>query len=208
MWRIIILSAILFELVSAPKVDQLRESITKDDQRAFIKCHILLGDTAAEIYHMLEKIAKSNAYSYRNVVTLYNEYKSGERSETELRHSSGGPRTQSTQENLDKLSDLLSEEDDWTEMELAQKLSISQPTISRMLTELGARKIASRWVPHELTVTNKQNRVDMCQENINNYGNDIDLWDRVIAIDESYLRSYDPKDAKSAKKWCLPGQTP
>jgi hypothetical protein len=33
-----------------------------------------------------------------------------------------------------------------------------------------------------------------------------DMLDRIIALDESYLRSYDPEDKQAAKRWCLPEQ--
>ena len=42
----------------------------------------------------------------------------------------------------------------------------------------------------------------------NMYRTSKDMLDRIIAIDESWLRSYDPQDSQSAKRWCLPSQEP
>jgi hypothetical protein len=47
MWLLTIYTLLIIEYVSGPKTDPLRESITEQEQRAFIKCHVLLGTTAA-----------------------------------------------------------------------------------------------------------------------------------------------------------------
>ncbi len=50
---------------------------------------------------------------------------------------------------------------------------------------MGAKKIASRWVPHDLTPAQKQLRADICDEHLQRYKADNDILARIIAIDET-----------------------
>ncbi len=56
------------------KIDPLRASVIKQDQRAFNKCHVLLGAPASEVYGMLVRVALRNALS-KSVFNLYKEFK-------------------------------------------------------------------------------------------------------------------------------------
>jgi transposase len=208
LYLIITILIILLNMSKSPRVDPLRETITEEDQRAFIKCHVLLGDSAPDIYNMIQKIARRKALTRSTVFNLVRQFSTGVRTHTGRKPGPGAPRTQSTDDKLEQLKNLLIDQDDWTEDELANEIHVSQATISRMLNEIGARKISARWVPHELNIGNKQTRIDSCQDNLNMYKSSTDMLNRIIAIDESWLRSYDPQDARSAKRWCLPDQEP
>jgi hypothetical protein len=86
----------------------------------------------------------------------------------------------------------------WRLDDLADQLPASNGSVWQMLHDMGYRKVASRYVPHILTCAQKQARVDKC------YEHDPNFLHRVVAIDETWLRSYDPKDPKSAAEWRLP----
>ncbi len=49
-----------------------------------------------------------------------------------------------------------------------------------------------------------QARVDGCKHNLERYEQDSTLLHRIVAIDETWLRSYDSKDPKTAAEWTLP----
>lgn len=165
-----------------------------------------MGDTVPKIHSMLRRIAGSRAFTRQTVYNLYYQFDQGERTETQRRSGPGAPRTQATEENLDKLRDLLIEQDDLTEDEMAEHLKVSHGTVANMISEIGAKKICARWIPHDLNRGNKQTRIDYCEENLRMYHASSDMLDRVIALDESWIRSYDPQDKESAKRWCLPDQ--
>jgi hypothetical protein len=63
---ITIFTLLIIKFVSGPKTDPLRESVTNQEQWAFIKCHVLLGTTAADVYNMLQTI-RSQALSRTRV---------------------------------------------------------------------------------------------------------------------------------------------
>jgi hypothetical protein len=75
MWSLLFLVLLSAIFVYGPKVDPLRASITNQEQRAFIKCHVLLNTPVVNVYRMLNKIARRNALSKRQVYNLYNEFK-------------------------------------------------------------------------------------------------------------------------------------
>jgi hypothetical protein len=57
MQYLLILVFLILDFASGPTVDHLRASVTPEEQRAFINCHVLLGSSAHEIYAILTKIA-------------------------------------------------------------------------------------------------------------------------------------------------------
>jgi hypothetical protein len=63
-------------------------------------------------------------------------------------------------------------------------------------------------VPYELKPEQKELHVNICAEHLQRYNNNPDILERIIAIDETWLKSYDSKDAKSSRQWVLPDQTP
>jgi len=75
---------------------------------------------------------------------LYYQFDQGERTETQRRSGPGAPRTQATEENLDKLRDLLIEQDYLTEDEMAEHLKVSHGTVANMISEIGAKKTGPR----------------------------------------------------------------
>ena len=85
---------------------------------------------------------------------------------------------------------------------------MSHGTVWEMLHDLGYRKVASRYVPHNLTSSQRQDRLETCQTHLTRYQGDASILDRIIAIDETWLRSYDPLNPQSAAEWRLPGEAP
>ena len=63
----LILTIFLVKITFCPPMDQLRASVTRDEQRAFIKLHVLLDVSAAEVHRLLDKAVKSNAMSVAQV---------------------------------------------------------------------------------------------------------------------------------------------
>jgi hypothetical protein len=92
----------------------------------------------------------------------------------------------------------------WILDDLSDNLGISLSTVWRMLQDLGFKKIASMYVPHTLTCSQMKARVDACKRNLGRYEQDLTLLHRIVAIDETWLKSYHPKDPKTAAEWTLP----
>jgi hypothetical protein len=180
------------------------ESVSVQEQRAFIKISVLLGKEASVIHHELETALGGRAYSLRRDQELANEYRSGERISCEDLPRSGHPVTADTPENRERLQELMAQRRAWILDDLSDNLGISVSTVWRMLQDLGYKKIDSKYVPHTLTYSQMKARVDACKHNLERYEQDSTLLHRIVAIDETWLRSYDPKDPKTAAEWTLP----
>ena len=189
-------------------MDQLRASVTREEQRAFIKLHVLLDVSATEVHRLLDKAVKSNAMSLAQVKRVYNQFKSEGRKTSSREPGSGKAQTSTSEAMQERLKNLLLEDNDWGTTDYAQSLEVSRSSVLRMFEELGARKVASRWVPHELDKSQMNNRMAIAEELLKWYNQDNGILQRIISIDETYLKSYDPRDSESSKTWCLPGQNP
>jgi len=120
----------------------------------------------------------------------------------------GRPRTATDEETTEKLKKLLLDDRNWSTLDYADYFDISPSSVKCILRELHARKVCTRWVPHSLNSVQKQLRVEISQEHLNEHLKDPTFLERIIAIDETYVKSYDPKDIKSAKEWRLLEQEP
>ena len=108
----------------------------------------------------------------------------------------------------EKLKELLNQGNYWRTEDLAQTLGISTSSTKNLLKIVGAKKAASRWVPYELKPEQKELRVNISAEHLERCNKNPDILERIITIDETWLKSYDPLDAKSSRQWVLPNQTP
>jgi len=150
MWssiKILVFIILFCGLIKCPKIDELRASITETDQRAFIKCHILLGDSASVIHSLLQRIARRQTLSLRTVQTLYQQFYGKERLEpgdTGRRPGPGRPKSQTTNINKQKLRELLLEDNSLSITEMATQLDLSYSTAQRLLISIGAKYVATR----------------------------------------------------------------
>ena len=78
---------------------------------------------------------------------------------------SGRPSTARTDENVESVRRLLTEDRRTTLQMIADRLNIGKETVRQIVTEdLGKRKICPRFVPHALTTEQKQERFVYCQD--------------------------------------------
>ena len=72
MQYLLILVFLTLDFASGLTFDPIRASVTPEEQRAFIKCHVLLGSSAHEIYSILTKIAGRHSYREKQVYKFHN----------------------------------------------------------------------------------------------------------------------------------------
>ena len=99
MQSVVILLLLIFDFTHGSTVDPLRASITKEEQRAFIKCHVLLCTSARQISQMLQKIAGRNAYSQSSVYFIYHQFKDEGRLTCQDEARSGRPSVATDEEH-------------------------------------------------------------------------------------------------------------
>jgi hypothetical protein len=66
-----------------------------------------------------------------------------------------------------------------------------------LVEDFGMRKVYAKWVPHQLTLEQRGVRTMTAQALLSRYKSDPRMLDRVIAIDETWVRCYEPTKKES-----------
>jgi len=87
--------------------------------------------------------------------------------------------------------------------ETAHCAGILRASAYRILTEcLHKRRIAARWVPHDLSEEQKCQRVEIAQQLLHRFreeGNE--FLQKVVAIDETWIRDFEPELKSQCSEW-------
>ena len=92
--------------------------------------------------------------------------------------------------------------------ELASIMDVGLGSVFRLIHAMGANKAASRWVLYNLTENQLVRLANIAWTHYDNWTDDNSMLDRIIAIDETWLRSYDPQDDYASHRWVFPGKDP
>lgn len=205
---VLIIAVLALKSVESQIFDQLRESVTAKDQRSFIKLNVLLGTAPRVVAAQLATAAPQCHLSERQVYTWYNDFKDGKRTDIENLPGPGRPRDVVTEENKEMVRQLILESEGMSTEDLLYETQMSHTSLWRLLKEIGAKKIKSRWVPHELTERQQQARMNIAGKHLARYQRERDFLNKIIAIDETWVKSYDPQESRATSEWLLPGQKP
>ena len=134
------------------------------------------------------------------VYCWYARFRDG-REDVKVDVKSGHPSTARTDENMESVHHLLTEDNCTTLQMITDRLSIGKETVCWIVTEdLGKRKICTRFVPHASTTEQKQERVAYCQDLLL-MGQDERFWDNIITGDETWCFAYDPATKQQSADW-------
>ena len=122
------------------------------------------GLNAIEIRKELDNVYKDSAPSYRNVANWMAEFKDPERS-FENAPRMERPSTITADEKIQAVERIVTHDRQISIRRLAEELAISKTTIHEVMNNhMGMKKVCTRWVPKLLTPIQSANRVDCCQE--------------------------------------------
>ena len=113
------------------------------------------------------------------------------------------PRTAITKTTITAIQDLVLTDPLLTIDEIAEDVSISHGSAQRILhDELGMRKLCSRWIPHLLSQSQKDERVETAQGLLNRFR----AWghrgvSEVVTGDETWIHYYEPKRKQQNMVW-------
>jgi [histone H3]-lysine36 N-dimethyltransferase SETMAR len=176
--------------------------------RSYIKTRLLLGLTATQIYEELTAAYGQDVVSYSTVAHWVHRFSSGrEWLEDDPRH--GRPITVVTQQNIDAVKGLVKDDPHISIDYIADILDISHGSVDTILKQhLKLKKISSRWVPHKLTQQQRQQRVDICIENLQKFESGAWRLGDIITGDESWFYHRKIKSKQESKAWLSKGQHP
>ena len=139
---------------------------SKQEQRSWKKIERARGRTARQCHQGLQEACGESALPYRTVARWVKAFKEGRQNVADVRRP-GRPSV--SEEEVYALTALLDSERRHTIGELAR---LAHTTVLHILKErLGMRKIASRWVPHDLTEMQKWLRYDAARNHFERCAN-------------------------------------
>ena len=121
------------------------------------------------------------------------------REEVEDDHRSGRPSTSRTDENVEGVRQKVRSDRRLTVKMIADELGIISERVWRIITE--DQKICAKMVPRLLKEGQKERRVQVCQDILEQLKTEPDLLKRVVTGDESWIFTYDPLTKRQSLEW-------
>ena len=155
------------------------------------------GFSAVEIHRLLvQRWGEEKVVSLRRIQQIAREFEEGSRTAHERIAGSGRPRTSTCPENVEKVRELIEENNRLSCSEIGRLTGIDEDAVNRILTrDLNKKSVCCKWLPHSLTEDNKETRINCCRAMIQTYSRRRSRVN-VIVIDEKwiYLRDVCPKE--------------
>lgn len=177
-----------------------------ENLRFYIQVRFRLGITLKEIFKELKVALPGNAPSLSTVTRWFNKFKGGVE-DLKDQNRPGRPITETTPVNIERVRTVI-ESDPWcTFDEIEAETSLSRGTIQSIIHDhLKLRKLTSRWVPHQLTDKNREDRVRMCQENLAKFKENKWRLSDVVTGDESWFYHRQIGKKQSNSSWVEEGE--
>jgi [histone H3]-lysine36 N-dimethyltransferase SETMAR len=180
----------------------------KEFNRYYIKIRSKLGIKPVAIHQELVVALGDDAPHYTTVTRWVNEFNEG-RESVEDRDRIGRPVTESTTENINRVHNIIKENCHATYDQIEAETDLSRGTIQNIIQSiLKLRKVTSRWVPHELSDKNRQERVKACQENLAYYRDGPGRLSDILTGDETWIYHRNIGRKVSNASWVGEGQPP
>ena len=169
--------------------------------RSVIKFLIKEGVKAKEINPRMADVYGDSRLKYSTEAKWSTEFKRGQ-------DSLGRPADVISQEMIDRVETLNNRQ--IKVAELASECGISNGSVYTIIHEhLGMSKVSARWVPRNLNMQGRQQRVESSQELLEMYNaNPEDFHTRLVTGDETWLHHWDPDTKKESMQWKRPGSSP
>jgi len=162
----------------------------KENYRFFIETMRRNGTKPTEIYQFLYQAWQDNAPSQATVYRICTGFESGSREAFSDDGRSGRPISVCIAENVNAVNKIIKKDPRVTLRELKDQLGISFGSVHSIVSvNLQLTSMSSRWVPHSLTVEQKQQRVLVAQNWLQIFsGYDaVELPNCLVVIDENYF---------------------
>jgi [histone H3]-lysine36 N-dimethyltransferase SETMAR len=169
----------------------------KREMRTALLFCFRLKKSAAESHRMLVQAYGDNALSDTTCRDWFRRFKSGDFDVGDKERPGQPKKFEDTE-----LQSLLDEDDTQTQEQLAKQLGVAQRTVSDRLKAMGKIQKEGKWVPHELTERQQENRKTISEMLLARYHRKSFLH-RIVTGDEKWIFFENPKCKKS---WVSPGQ--
>ena len=170
-------------------------------QRINLKFLVRLGKIPTEALNLLQEVYGDNMMSRTCLFEWHRRFKEG-REEMEDDHRSGRRSTSRTDENVERVRQKVQSDRRLTVRMIADELGMNSERAWRIITEdLGMRKICAKMVPRLLNEEQKERRVQVCQDILEQLETETNLLKRVVTGDKSWIFEYDPLTKRQTLEW-------
>lgn len=173
---------------------------SKQEQRIWLKIECARGRNARQCHQGLREACGADALPYRTVARWVQAFKGGRDNVSHMPRSGHPPVSEN---DVQTVSALVEADRNCTIRELAADTGLALSTLHRILKiRLRMRKIASRWVPHELLEMQKFLRYEAARTHLERYEREGEPFlRRIITIDETWAKSYEPQLKRQSSEW-------
>ncbi|UYV75096.1 hypothetical protein LAZ67_12002454 [Cordylochernes scorpioides] len=151
---------------------------------------VKLQISATETFEMLNKAFPNDAPKRTTVFEWHSRFKAG-RISIEDDPRQGRPKFQRTDENVQKITDLIKENPRTTLLELEQDTGISKTTIGRIVTK--SKRLLQNSSQDSSPMRKKLCRLATCEDMMEMTRTDPEWKDKIITGDETWVYGYDPE---------------
>ena len=162
-------------------------NMNKKNFRFYIKVRTALNIPARIIYDELCSVFGDQAPALRTVEWWSKLFREG-REDVEDEERPGRPITETTSENIEQVRSLINDNPHITIQEMEVQTGLSHGTIHRIISDhLNLKKLTARYIPKQLTDSQKAERVRICKENLEKFESGAWRLCDVITGDESWF---------------------
>jgi histone-lysine N-methyltransferase SETMAR len=182
---------------------------SKEGQRHFIAGMVQLGKKPCEIARDLNQAFGAQALSQAQVYAHCKAFREGATGCGDAPRS-GRPRTSTDNNSKEIVRDYLCAKPSATVREVEEVCGISIASVSRILKEINWSRVCAKWVPRELTMEHKRQRVQCATENLQVWRQvgDEEFRRLLITMDETQLPMFNPLTKQQSMQWGPRGRQP
>ena len=115
---------------------------------------------------------------------------------------SGRPSSSTNDQNVEVVQAVMAKDCRFYVRMIAELTGLDENAVHRILTDqLQMRKICAKLVPKKLSVEQKANQVEVCQDLLGRLKIEPDFMDKIIARGNSWVFNYDPKAQRESAEW-------
>ena len=172
------------------------------EHRAVIMLFTRKALNAIEISKELDNVYKDSAASYRTIAKWVAKFKDPECAFEDAPRM-GPPSTITADGNIEAVERIVMRGRQISICRLAEELGIAKTTIHEIMNNhMGMKKVCIWWVPKLFTPIQRANRVDGCQELLQQREVNPDkFFDCIVTGDQFWIHHYDPLNQLEAKVW-------
>ncbi|QQP54963.1 Mariner transposase, partial [Caligus rogercresseyi] len=161
-----------------------------------------MGKNTAETKTWLEECYPDSAPSKATICRWFAEFKRG-RVSTNGDKRSGRPKEVVTPENIKIIHKMILNDRKVKLIQIAETLKISKERVGHIVDEYwDMRKLCAKWVPRELTIDQKQQRIDDSEQCLKLFNrNQFEFLRRYVTMDETWLHHFTPESNRQSAEW-------